>query len=76
MGSAGDRRRGHPRTTTNGALGPELLANEKAMAKMLSNIPMKRLGKPEEVAETIAFLVSDRCAFITGHVVPIAGGWA
>ena len=55
---------------------PELLANEKAMAKMLSNIPAKRLGKPEEVAETIAFFASDKCGFITGHVVPIAGGWA
>lgn len=55
---------------------PELLANEKAMAKMLSNIPAKRLGKPEEVAETIAFLASDKCGFITGHVLPIAGGWA
>ena len=55
---------------------PELLSNEKAMAKILSNIPAKRLGKPEEVAETIAFFASDKCGFITGHVVPIAGGWA
>lgn len=55
---------------------PELLANETAMAKMLANIPAKRLGKPDEVAETIAFFASDKCGFITGHVVPIAGGWA
>ena len=55
---------------------PELLANEKAMSKMLSNIPAKRLGKPHEVAETIAFFATDKCGFITGHVVPIAGGWA
>lgn len=55
---------------------PELLANEKAVAKMFANIPAKRLGKPEEVAETIAFFASDKCGFITGHVVPIAGGWA
>ena len=55
---------------------PELLANEKAMAKMLSNIPLKRLGEPDEVAETIAFFASGKCGFITGHVVPIAGGWA
>jgi NAD(P)-dependent dehydrogenase (short-subunit alcohol dehydrogenase family) len=55
---------------------PELLANKKAMAKMLSNIPAKRLGKPEEVAETIAFFASDKCGFITGHVLPVAGGWA
>ena len=55
---------------------PELRANEKAMAKMLRNIPANRLGKPEEVAETIAFFSSDKCGFITGHVVPISGGWA
>ena len=55
---------------------PELLANDKAMAKMLANIPLKRLGKPQEVAETIAFFASDRCGFVTGHVIPIAGGWA
>jgi NAD(P)-dependent dehydrogenase (short-subunit alcohol dehydrogenase family) len=55
---------------------PELLANETAMAKMLSNIPAKRLGQPGEVAETIAFFASDKCGFITGHVVPISGGWA
>ena len=46
------------------------------MAKMLRNIPAKRLGKPEEVAELIAFFASDRCGFVTGHVVPISGGWA
>lgn len=55
---------------------PDLLADQQAMAKMLRNIPAKRLGKPDEVAETIAFFASDRCGFITGHVVPIAGGWA
>jgi len=55
---------------------PELLANQDAMAKMLRNIPAKRLGKPEEVAELIAFFASDRCGFVTGHVVPISGGWA
>ena len=55
---------------------PELLANEAAMAKMLKNIPMKRLGQPSEVAALIAFLVSGQCTFMTGHVLPIAGGWA
>ncbi len=55
---------------------PELRANEKAMTKMLSNIPARRLGKPEEAAETIAFFASDKCSYITRHVVPISGGWA
>jgi len=55
---------------------PELTENEAAMKKMLSNIPAKRLGQPEEVAESIAFFTSDKCGFVTGHVVPISGGWA
>ena len=55
---------------------PELTQNEAAMVKMLSNIPSKRLGRPEEVAELIAFFASDKCGYVTGHVVPISGGWA
>jgi NAD(P)-dependent dehydrogenase (short-subunit alcohol dehydrogenase family) len=55
---------------------PELLANQEAMGKMLKNIPLNRLGKPEEVAALISFLVSGKCNFITGHVIPISGGWA
>ena len=54
----------------------ELTQNEAGMAKMLSNIPLKRLGRPEEVAEQIAFFASDKCCYVTGHVVPISGGWA
>ena len=55
---------------------PELIANEAAMAKMLKNIPLGRLGEPEEVAELIALLASGRCGFVTGQIIPIAGGWA
>ncbi len=55
---------------------PELLANAEAMARMLRHIPLGRLGKPEEVAALIAFFCLGDCAFVTGHVVPIAGGWA
>ena len=55
---------------------PELTRNEAAMAKMLSNIPLKRLGRPEEMAELIAFFASDKCGDVTGHLVPISGGWA
>lgn len=55
---------------------PELLADEQALAKMTSKVPLGRLGKPEEVAEMIAFLASDRADFITGQIIPVAGGWA
>ena len=55
---------------------PELLADQEAMAKMLKNIPLGRLGEPEEVAELVALFASGRCGFVTGHILPIAGGWA
>ena len=53
-----------------------LLADATAVAKMTSKVPLGRLGKPAEVAEMIAFLASDGANFITGQVIPIAGGWA
>jgi len=37
-------------------------------------IPMKRFGKPEEVADLVAFLASDQSAYITGQVISINGG--
>ena len=43
---------------------------------MLSRIPMGRAGEPEEVAELIAWLASDRCSFSTGGVFDISGGRA
>ena len=55
---------------------PSLTENEAAMAKMLANIPAKRLGQLGEVAELIAFFAWDKCGFVAGHVVPISGGWA
>ncbi|KUO05557.1 SDR family NAD(P)-dependent oxidoreductase [Streptomyces caeruleatus] len=39
-------------------------------------IPMKRIGRPEEVAELVAFLASDRVSFSTGAVYDISGGRA
>jgi NAD(P)-dependent dehydrogenase (short-subunit alcohol dehydrogenase family) len=47
-----------------------------ALAHMTSLIPMRRLGRPEEVAELIAWLVSDKVSFSTGAVYDISGGRA
>ena len=55
---------------------PELVNDPATLAKMTRNIPLKRLGKPEEVAALVAFYASDKSDFITGHVMPFAGGWA
>ena len=37
--------------------------------------PLRRLGKPEEVADACVFLTSPKAAFITGQVIDVAGGW-
>lgn len=38
-------------------------------------IPMGRLGTCEEVADIVAFLVSDNASYITGTVIDVNGGW-
>jgi 2-dehydro-3-deoxy-L-rhamnonate dehydrogenase (NAD+) len=47
-----------------------------ALAHMTSLIPMKRVGRPEEVAELVAWLASDKVSFSTGAVYDISGGRA
>jgi NAD(P)-dependent dehydrogenase (short-subunit alcohol dehydrogenase family) len=37
--------------------------------------PVGRLGKPEEIAEGVVWLLSDAASFVTGHPMAIDGGW-
>ena len=37
--------------------------------------PLKRFGKPQEIAETVLFLASDGAGYITGQVIHVDGGW-
>lgn len=46
----------------------------EARAKMIEDTPLKRMGRPEEVASAIAFLASDDASFITGTTLDINGG--
>jgi 3-oxoacyl-[acyl-carrier protein] reductase len=47
---------------------------EAVTAESTGAIPLGRYGKPEEYAETVAFLASERAAYITGSVVRVDGG--
>jgi 3-oxoacyl-[acyl-carrier protein] reductase len=40
----------------------------------IAAIPLRRVGRPEEIAETIAFLLSDRASYLTGQCLSVSGG--
>ena len=50
-------------------------SDPKTMEAMLQRIPLKRVGKSEEVSELVVFLASDSSSYITGSVVVSDGGW-
>ncbi len=49
-------------------------ALDQVKREVAAEIPVGRLGRPEEVADLVAFLASDRAAYITGTFIPIDGG--
>jgi 3-oxoacyl-[acyl-carrier protein] reductase len=63
------------------AIAPGLIGTEMAMAipddvldKMISAIPLGRMGTPEEIANVVWFLLTPLSSYITGHVVVVGGG--
>ena len=51
-----------------------VLTSDEAKARIMSRTPMKRLGQPAEIADTVAYLASDAASYITGEIVVVDGG--
>jgi 3-oxoacyl-[acyl-carrier protein] reductase len=60
-------------STVEGPKATELVTAER-MHELAAAIPMGRLVRPDEVAETVAFLASEESGFTTGHYLPVNGG--
>jgi NAD(P)-dependent dehydrogenase (short-subunit alcohol dehydrogenase family) len=52
----------------------QLWNNEEAVERITSTVPLGRWGQPSEVADAVAFLVSDHAGFITGETLTVDGG--
>jgi glucose 1-dehydrogenase len=51
-----------------------VLTSDDAKARIMSRTPMKRLGEPAEIADVVAFLLSDAASYMTGEIVVVDGG--
>nr|MBP6676517.1 SDR family oxidoreductase [Vitreoscilla sp.] len=47
---------------------------DKVLDQMRAEVPMRRLGKPEEIANVYAFLASDEASYVNGAVLEVSGG--
>ena len=75
------RRRGAAQGITVNAVAPGYIDTdmvaavpEQVLEKIIARIPVGRLGKAEEIARTVLFLVADEAGFITGSTLSVNGG--
>jgi len=59
-----------------GFIGTDMTASlsDELKAKITESVPLKRIGKPEDIAAAVKFLASDDAGYITGHVLDVNGG--
>ncbi len=66
-------------TISPGAIDTPMAASIKQDAKtfegFMAKVPLKRMGKPEEISNAVLFLASDESSYMTGSVVVVDGGW-
>ncbi|MPN57215.1 3-oxoacyl-[acyl-carrier-protein] reductase FabG [bioreactor metagenome] len=48
---------------------------EEVKLEMLKNIPLQRFGSPNDIADAVEFLISDKASYITGQVLSVNGGF-
>ena len=60
-----------------GTIATDMVAHlpQETLDELAEETPLGRLGKPEDVADAVRFLVSDRAAYITGPDIPVNGGF-
>jgi len=51
------------------------MSDPNRKARMIASEPMGRMGKPEEIAATVAWLCSEAASFVTGHSMTVDGGY-
>ncbi len=49
---------------------------QEGLEDLSENIPLQRIGQPEELGEVVAFLCSERSSYVNGAAVPVDGGWS
>lgn len=59
---------------TNTPLAKGLLGSEEKIKANADRHPLKKIGEPEDIAEAVSFLLSDKSSWITGQIMPIDGG--